>query len=415
MCRQFKCLKAVDRVFVSQFTCLCVVTFCVILPIICLHLRHSLYYLLWEKNVAKGRDRMRADNNKRIEEANEYLKKVSDARTLHEPNVGHETMNHIDVGITIITVSRNRHRLDNYEPKYLTQVVAKFMKAIEETSNLKHTYQLFLCDVDPNSSSYAEIKPLSKLVPIFQRFRSDLNVTVVWSTMSISERLEKEKRDYVFCGRKTLNANVSNIFLVEDDALPHEDLLPVLDRVISNVFDKTKSDHIHHQKNVTYIKFYHPERLLGYISLEPERIPELFCLSFLMSTVMMFCYRKYRPITSSYTRILWFCFFVYSCSLLLLIGRQNLLELRRMSSQLYQVTRAPACCTPAILYPSKGMEEVLSYLSSVRCKETFGKDYALEKFRTTFKKTGLMVQPNLFTHIGMYSSLRNEVLDPFIV
>ncbi|OWF51417.1 transmembrane protein 246-like [Mizuhopecten yessoensis] len=415
MCGRWKCLKTVDRIFVRQFACLCVITFCVVLPIICLHLQHSWYYLLWKKNVDRGRDHMRMDNNKRIEEANDFLKKFSDARTLNELGKGRENGNHVDVGITIITVSRNRHRLDNYEPKYLTQVVTKFLKAIEETPDLKHTYKLFLCDVDPSPSSYIEIKPLSKLVPVFQRFRNDLNNTAVWSRMSISDRLEKEKRDYVFCGRQTLNANVSNIFLVEDDALPHEDLLPVLDRVISNIFDKSKNDRTHYQKDVTYIKFYHPERLLGYFSLEPERLPELFGLSFLLSTIMMFFYQRYRPVTTSYTRILWLCFFVYSCLLLLFIGRQNLLELRRISSQLYQVTRAPACCTPAILYPSKGMEEVLSYLSSVQCKEKFGKDYALEKFRTSFAKTGLMVQPNLFTHIGMYSSLRNEVLDPFIV
>lgn len=355
---------------------------------------------------------MRMENNKRIEDATAFLKKVSDARSQLD---GHQNVSHADIGITIITVSRNRHRLDNYEPKYLTQVVAKFMKAIEETPDLKHKYQLFLCDVDPIPDSYSEIKPLAKLLPVFQRFGSDLDNPVVWQTMTISDRLEKEKRDYVFCGRKTLNANVSSIFLVEDDALPHDDLLPVLDRVISNVFDKSINNGGHYKKNVTYIKFYHPERLLGYLSLEPERIPELLCLSCILSLIMLLCYQRYRPVTASYTHIIWLCFFIYSCVLFIFIGRQNLLELRRVSSQLYQVTPAPACCTPAILYPRDGMEEVLRYLSSVKCKEKFGKDYALEEFRTTHKKTGLMVQPNLFTHIGMYSSLRNEVLDPFIV
>ncbi|XP_033757744.1 transmembrane protein 246-like [Pecten maximus] len=414
MLRRWKCMQTVDRVFVRQYACLCVMTFCVILPIICLHLQHSWYYLLWEKNTNRDMNQMRMNNNKRIEEAENFLKKFRDTRSVHESGDGRLHVDNVDVGITIITVSRNR-RLDNYEPKYFTQVVTKLMKAMEETSKLKHTYKLFLCDVDSDPASYSEIRPLTKFLPVFQRFRSDLNNTVVWPRMSISERLEKEKRDYVFCGRKTLNANVSNVFLIEDDALPHQDLFPVLDWVISTNFDKSNADHIPYRKNITYIKFYHPERLLGYISFEFERIPELLCLGFILSTLMMLCYQKYRPVTTSYTRILWFCFFVYSCLLLLLIGRQSLLELRRVSRQLYQVTPAPACCTPAILYPREGMEEVLNYLSSVQCKENFGKDYALEEFRIKLKKTGLQVQPNLFTHIGMYSSLRNKVLDPSIV
>lgn len=356
---------------------------------------------------------MRLENDRRIEDANMFLKKIGNS-SLTSGQV-HRTDNHVDVGITIITMSRNRHRLDNYEPKYLTQVASKFLKAIGDTSDLKYTYKLFLCDVDPNPSSYSEIKQLSKLASIFQRFKYDMNNTAWWSRLSISDRLEKEKKDYVFCAQQTLDTNVSNIFLIEDDALPHDDLLPVLDRVISNVFDSSKTDHTHYHQNVTYIKFYHPDRLLGYFSLEFERIPELVGLSFLLSTVLTLCYQKYRPAAGSYRLILWTCFFVYSCLILVLIGRQSLLELRRVSHQLYQVTPAPPCCTPAILYPRVGMQEVTNYLSSVHCKEGFGKDYALEEFRKKHKKIGLLVQPNLFTHIGMYSSLRNEVLNPFIV
>jgi hypothetical protein len=54
----------------------------------------------------------------------------------------------VDVGISIITVSRNRHAFDKYEPRYLTQVVSYLLHQIQKNKNLNLRYQLYICNVD---------------------------------------------------------------------------------------------------------------------------------------------------------------------------------------------------------------------------------------------------------------------------
>ena len=177
----------------------------------------------------------------------------------------------------------------------------------------------------------------------------------------------------------------------------------------------TDSFHAGKTHNVSYFKFYHPDRLLGFISLEVERIPELLAMSIFLALLLTYFYLKLRPKVYSHKETVWIGFFLYSCLLFIFIGRQPFLELRRISHSLYQVTPAPSCCTPAMLYPKDSFLKIANHFKSVRCKGGFGKDIALEAFRKKAGLTARMVQPNLFTHIGMYSSLRDQVLDPFIV
>ncbi|XP_061194206.1 post-GPI attachment to proteins factor 4-like [Saccostrea echinata] len=382
------------------------VTYFVALPLLSLRYRYTAYDEVWHKDKSHAQELMRNVNDQRIKEAQNYINVYGGMRnklSLQQP---------ADIGITIITVSRNRHRLDQYEPKYLTQVVGKTLQLLNETKHLKLlklTYSLFLCNVDDEPSSYFEFKNLKEIVTTFNRFPNSSSRPLF--QRSIDRTLEKEKEDYIYCGEQAFKQNVSNILLMEDDALPNNDMISVVDHHLYSMgLSKTGP----HQSDITFIKLYHPDRLLGFISLEKERLPELFCLGLILTTCFVKAYLTIHPIEANHRKIIWLGFFVYSCLFVLAVGRQNFTALRRISKYLYQVTPAPFCCTPAIVYTKAGFHAVSSYLKSVRCKSGFGKDTAIDKLRKLNPKLrALLIQPNLFKHIGMYSSLRDQVLDPF--
>ncbi len=99
------------------------------------------------------------------------------------------------------------------------------------------------------------------------------------------------------------------------------------------------------------------------------------------------------------------------------IGRPHLLQLRFLfKPYLTSFMRAPECCTQALLFPNKGAQLVTQYLNSVTCRHGWSKDMALlamEQENSQYK--AYMVQPNLFTHVGIYSSLRHRVIDPYLI
>ncbi|KAK3094554.1 hypothetical protein FSP39_003327 [Pinctada imbricata] len=396
--------------FLIHLLCLIAVTFLVVLPVFSFKLKFSIYYPLWPRNKVLKQTEMRKENDDRLKEAETYLSQVRTKQSrFGEPS------GPVDLVICIITVSRNRHVFDSYEPKYLTQVVSRFSYLLENAGKLRYSYHLSVCDVDDDPQSYREAQKLSRTFDVFHRFpirNSSRPFNRPYRT--IDDTLEKEKQDYIFCGEEALKRNASNVFLVEDDALPHDDVISVVEYILQN-YIKSNFGSVTRKQEVAYFKFYHPDRLLGYISLEAERLPELVSISVLLATAMTSLYLKLRPKAVSYKTLVWIGFLIYSSLLFIFIGRQTFIELRRISRNLYQVTPAPSCCTPAMLYTKNGFIKISEHLKSVRCKNRYGKDTALDEFRTKSGLIARMVQPNLFTHIGMYSSLRDQVLDPFIV
>ncbi|XP_071089859.1 post-GPI attachment to proteins factor 4-like isoform X1 [Haliotis cracherodii] len=404
------CTKCGDIV-PKQIILLYALTFLVFLPLICVNLRHSLYHLRLH-DADEEETHLMTENDKRLVENGQIIKKYNESviqNSQSGPSLHSEDM---DVGITVITVSRNRHRKGGYRPQYLTQVVGRLLGLLNSTAkHSKLKYGLFVCNVDDHPETYDELKPLKILLPTFHMYQLKQDTKI--------DIFEKEKRDYIFCLEETLKRNALYAFLVEDDGYPHKDLIPVLERTIdSHIEQKALSEFSPKvlPRNVTYVKFYHPERLLGYINGEWERIPELISVSFVFGTLMTILYAHFiLQWTRHNIRMMWFACVLYCGLVALFVGRVNLMELRRVSVQTYQVTSAPSCCTPAMLFPKQGGYEIVKRLSAVTCKRRYGKDTALEDIRRRYGYTALMVQPNLFKHIGLFSSLRKGIIDPFIV
>ncbi|CAH1784916.1 unnamed protein product [Owenia fusiformis] len=431
--------------FVRIWFFIYLLTFGLVLPVILRDFRFSIYY---RNNDSEkyGQMILRKTNEERKEKANEFIQRYN--KTFHnniekhklEVTHGIDTKDGkmLDFVVTIVTVSRNKHTFDSYEPKYLSQTVWKFLEMPNPNSSSMKNFRLCICNVDDDPEKYKEAQLLRSIVTTFQRFNK--------SEPNKEHILEKEKQDYVYCLNSSLQLNPKYVLLVEDDALPKEDLFPVLEHVIahrdlahyetlthastddiaSNVLNLGTKSEMSTENNSTdaapyahdkvlYYKLYHPERLLGFISFEPERLPELLGISVLLGyLVFMILFPCSRYLQHNRTKSL-VLISLYWCLVVLAIGRPHLVTLRSISKYLYSVVPAPSCCTPAMLYPSGSAREIIEYLSKVKCKKDYAKDMALEDFRKATFHRSLMVQPNLFSHIGLYSSLRDAILPPHLI
>ena len=107
---------------------------------------------------------------------------------------------------------------------------------------------------------------------------------------------------------------------------------------------------------------------------------------------------------------------IYLILLALAVGRQNLMGLRRISKHLHSFVPAPSCCPPANLYSYSGATAMLSSLAGKVSDNGRAKDVLLDEFLTECDCKAVYVEPNIFKHIGQYSSLRPAViLDPYVV
>lgn len=375
-------------------------TFLLVLPILCHRLKYSIYYgVLWPRNITEENLRMIEENNQRLLiDRLEFINISTKNEVLRKPD------NFTDIVITIITVSR---RMGEYNPYYLTQTVGKLLQLLrKDATNLQFTYGLMLCNVDSLPNVYVEAREISKFIHTTTKYTERLRQVV--------NRFEKEKRDYVYCLEKSLQFQPKYVLLMEDDAYPTDRMLPVLEYSIQNVFEGKFSEFFHERRKVAYLKLYHPERLLGFISSEIHRLFELAsAIALLLAFLSAFRTRTY---TNGTTWRLVIIGGIYMLFLALAIGRPNLIHIRTAAPYFHSFVTAPSCCTPANLYSYAGARVVIDSMSRKVSYAGHAKDALLDEFLQETGYSAIYVEPNIFKHIGQYSSLRQgKVLDPYVV
>ncbi|EDO49277.1 predicted protein [Nematostella vectensis] len=373
-------------------------TFAVILPLFTYRLKFSMYYQ--KLTETEGEKKLKNENNARLEIVDRYALTMDSKIIKSLLHTSRET----DLSVTVITALRHS---SSYKAKYLTQVVWTLLRLMLEapSRDIHLSLQLSVCNVDSEPERHKEALELSSIVPVIERFGNNRKVPYTATVF------EKEKQDYVFCLKAAQKSNPRYILALEDDALPNEDFFVVLNHVIHNHLDYkiSKGEKTMNMDNITYVKLYHPERLQGFISLESERLPELFGLSTVLGTLLFYIYLKTlakKTFSHSTVLLVLISFIIYVAGLVIAIGRPNINEVRHLfPPYLYGYTHAPHCCTPAMLFPASGAHMVTEYLEKTTCYVGFAKDTALFKFVTKLGHTARMVQPNLVTHIGLYSSI----------
>jgi hypothetical protein len=333
-------------------------------------------------------------NNLRLEHSLKFLKTMASK----QKNTN-DVKRHTDVLITVIALSRKSLGVDSGGPgpQYLTQVISRLLE-LQLSANLPDlSTDIVICNVDDDPLEFSELELVSQHAHVVSRFQQ--------RHFSLVHPLEKEKQDYVFCLNTSLQYQPKFVLLVEDDAMPASDLFQVL---LSTV--RTNLELVH------FIKLFHPERLIGYLQSPLNRIPELFASALLCALVqtlfLLYCFK----LPKSDVNVLFVYIYIYDVMLLLVIGRSAVLQLLHvMFPHLHFLRRAPSCCTPAILYPSNSAQRIASYMDTRMCSNNYGKDSVLDDYVRLHEGQSLLLEPNSFTHIGMYSSLRKQFVDPLLV
>ncbi|NXI27750.1 TM246 protein, partial [Sterrhoptilus dennistouni] len=343
---------------------LTVVTFGVLAPLICHQLLHSYFYLRhWHLNPMS--QEFLEQNQQEGQDALHYFEKMQ------MPNTSKVSSSDAFQPLLLITIITVQRRNDFH---YVLQVASHFHRLLQKCGVRCQSHRVLLCNVESDPSSHQDVRLLSGLFPMVSRGRTGEN-----PDLSLNQ-FEKEKQDYVFCLEQSLLVyNPEYILLVEDDAVPEEEIFSVLQHLFSARFSKP------YLRDALYFKLYHPERLQRYFNPEPMRILEWLGLGI--------------------WRLVAF-FARYSMALSELVGRHYGLELRRLHPALYNVVPASECCTPAMLFPAASARRASGYLRGLRCRQGFAKDTALYSLLRGKGENAFVVEPNLVRHVGMYSSLR---------
>lgn len=360
------------------------------MPICCHRVLYSHYFL---KNVYLDSlsDVSLQKSYERGQEALHFWESAASTKSLKDPL---ETdAKEPDLLVTIVTARRSEGR----DYHYLLQV-AQQLKSLLKACGDKPCAEVMLCDVESGPTLNEDALLLEKQFLVVRRSPDEK-----WHSKDVANIFEKEKRDYVYCLRKGWDLmRPKNTVVLEDDALPMSDFFPLIKNLLSRRF----------ARNTLYIKLYHPERLQGYWNPEPYRILEWLGLGLFGATILLLLFSHYTPLSFTFSPHHLLFLTLYIMAVAELAGRHYLLEIRRLSPQLYAVSPATECCTPAMLYPGNSSIRVAEYLDHAVCAQGNAKDMVLYKIaRSTPGEKAHSVEPNIIKHIGAYSSIRmNPVL-----
>lgn len=292
--------------------------------------------------------------------------------------------------VTVVTARREEAR----DYHYLLQVMRQ-LSAILPSCGQRRCAEVLVCDVEHGPQQNQDASLLEAQFKVIRR--SPEEQLQNWEQINTFER---EKRDYVFCLRRGWALlRPRNMVVLEDDALPTPDFFRVITHLLSRRFSR----------QTLYIKLYHPERLQRYWNPEPYRLLEWVGLGLVLATALLLRCPSWSPrcfsFTLSWAHLLFFTLYFMAAAELL--GRHYLLEVRRLSPQLYAVSPATECCTPAMLFPGNSSLRVAEYLDASFCSKGKAKDTVLYRLvRTLPGERAHSVEPNLVTHIGAFSSVR---------
>lgn len=372
---------------VTQALVLSIITFCVILPLCCHRLLYS-YYFIKSMYLDSMSEAVLRESLDRGQEALRFWQSSSTAASSRLSNI----TQHPELLVTVVTARRSEAQ----DYHYLLQVMLQLSSIVGSCGERK-CVEVLVCDVESGPLENQDAKLLEGHFRVVRRSPQEQQSN--WERINT---FEKEKRDYVFCLHKGWElVKPKNTVVLEDDALPRNDFFIVLKDLLSRRF----------AVQTLYIKLYHPERLQRYWNPEPYRILEWVGLGLVGATALLLSFPYWNPCSFSFTlsptHLLFFTLYFMTAAELL--GRHYLLEVRRLSPQLYAVSPATECCTPAMLFPGNASLRVAEYLDRSFCYKGNAKDTVLYQMtRTVPGQRSHSVEPNLITHIGAYSSVRSN-------
>lgn len=301
----------------------------------------------------------------------------------------------VDVIIVVVT---SRRVVGSRPLGYLTRTVAA-LSLVERSISWPATKQLFICDVNASPAPHIEADRLRQYFDVHVRFPN------ASTSAAILDPFEKEKQDYAFCLQEALRFTTKYVLLVEDDAVAQENLFSVLSHIL------------HTQTHYwSHLKLYYPERWQGFSAdiRTALELTSIFSITYVIWTAVLHVgwreqRQRYRhSVTGGVLVVL----------IALSIGRQHLVEMKQVSSHLYSLGPDPNCCSPAIFYNAEFARQLVPYLANeVRCSNTYPLDMALKSFVSQLQWPGFRIEPNLFRHIGLISTMKgySRYVEDFLI
>ena len=347
----------------------------ILIPVIGTQLPFSMFY--YSEPDSDFRDVLQ-ENSNRVSAAQRTLKVLSKSETDYHKLLN-STRKDTEFCFVVLSVSRpaNVH--------YLTQVVAALLPQI---SSLNSVFTV----LNGEGPTHTEARNLSTIVPV---------VTAI-DKSRLTNKFAKEKEDYVhaleWCQKKRSKFSV----ILQDDALPPEDFMDRLNFVLR--FRMTDG------KKWAFLKLYYPEKWEGWANENRilfELITAMISGGIILSAVIcVFQMIIMRALPKKIDLVTLFTLSsVFTLYILLTLGRQHWLSLRKFNPQLSSVVPAPGCCIPGMVYPQTHLPDLIDYLRKAKCSSSFPVDLALDKFAKNKNLDGLLVVPNMVKHIGFLSSL----------
>ena len=375
-----------------------------ILPPLCFKLTHSKYFIsttgLVERqlNSAANTDRLSAAAIQQLQRQ----QKVNERKISSECTLRNDT----DMAVAVITKKRSVFMNGTtYSPRYLTRVINALFNAVDHAK--KTLGDLSFCSppvviCNANTESVDEVNDLSPFVRVHEL-----------KSKRYTSTIQQESQDYKNCLEHLLRTYDSNYYIIlEDDALPHENMFYVLHRLLHEIMTR----HLHHEE-FFYLKLFHPDKLADYLRNPMVYQIVEWCgvgIMFGFFTTLLYVYLLKKNVTKGMIVATFFLTGLLAMLTVELIGRLYFLELRRLHWQLYSIVPAPGCCTPAMLYTRESMTIISSLLHSAELSRE-PVDFILYNYALQHSEPIWLIEPSLVTHIGMVSAVRHRVLDPYIV
>ncbi|XP_077992783.1 GPI-N-acetylgalactosamine transferase PGAP4-like [Glandiceps talaboti] len=348
--------------------------------------------------------------------ARAYFSSLSPIYQTKHLDENHQQQQSLKFAVGILTMHRvGSHNYPGYEPKYLTEVGSRIHQLLKRRPD--NNVVVAMCNVDHHPHQHTEVVFLSKYIRRFTKYEVGHE--------SDEERLPmnkiiypSEQKDYLYCLDTMSKFNASYTLILQDDALLRWDFFEILEYVlktkIENNYQRGELVRTNDFNSFATIKLHFPEKWQGF-SWTESSLFELLVIGctggLLLAKLYWFFNRRIKP-NLTLRMITFFLSVVYFVLVLLLVGRQHLLELCRLSKHLYMLKTAPDCCIPAVLYNTRKVKQIVDFLKSIECSPEYPIDIAISEF---VRQTGMRqhyIVPNLVDHIGMFSTLHREPKNP---
>ena len=345
-------------------------------PFICQWLPYSWYYLT---DSDQDYEIIIAENNRRLEAANDFLNTLSPAVVQHTLSSPRRTFRAPDFCFVINSVSRP------VSTSCLTQVVSSLLPQVLSDE------KTILAVNNAEGPTHKEALFLSSFVPMISNVK-DRSIP--------RSNFDKARLDYLFALRWCSRKNATFTVIFEDDALPARDFISRLRFILNNRMEANV-------KNWAMLKLFYPEKYQGWGN-EFHLIAELLGASVaggIVLTALFYCSVRLIRGSKQFSWLLLICSILFMIYLFLSTGRPHWIAVRKISVHLSTVVTAPGCCIPATLFPRTHLDILIEYLEGLKCNQLFPIDLALDKFADDRELQKLLVIPNLVKHIGYVSSI----------